>query len=203
LADGRLAASPEGSIMSYIDSQVNRKNSQLERVPQQRWPGLVVTTLLLVNVLSCTSMGSIEPLDVTLANLKVTEVTVFETTLMAQLRITNPNPEAFTIDGASFKLYLEDKKVGTGTSKESFTVDRLDSSVVDVIFHINNASALLRIRDILESDDVSYGVRGGLYTQGTFGTKKLKVEKTGRIDLKNMGSLETDRPGINDAPPSG
>jgi LEA14-like dessication related protein len=141
--------------MSYIDSQVNRKNSQLERVPQQRWPGLVVTTLLLVNVLSCTSMGSIEPLDVTLANLKVTEVTVFETTLMAQLRITNPNPEAFTIDGASFKLYLEDKKVGTGTSKESFTVDRLDSSVVDVIFHINNASALLRIRDILESDDVS------------------------------------------------
>ena len=189
--------------MGYLDSQVNRKNNRLEWAPRPQWPRLVVTTLLVVGVLGCSSMGSIEPLDVTLANLRVTEVTVFETTLVAKLRITNPNPEAFTIDGASFKLYLEDKKVGTGTSKESFTVDRLDSSVIDVIFHINNASALLRIRDILESDDVSYGVRGGLYTQGTFGTKKLKVEKTGRLDLKNSVPLETDRPGINDAPPSG
>ena len=150
-------------------------------------------------------MGSIEPLDVTLAKLNITEVTLFETTLVAKLRITNPNPEAFTIEGASFKLYLEDKKVGTGTSKESFTVDRLDSYVVDVIFHINNASALLRIKDILEDDDVSYGIRGGLYTQGAFGTKKLKVEKTGRIDLKNIPVPEADEPDINDvlSPPGG
>ena len=164
---------------------------------------LLVAAGLVVGAIGCTSMGSIEPLEVTLANLNVTEVTLFETTLVAKLRITNPNPDAFTIEGASFKLYLEDKKIGMGTSKESFTVDRLDSSVIDVIFHINNASALLRIKDILEDDDVSYGIRGSLYTQGAFGTKKLKIEKMGRIDLKNRVPLETDRPDINDAPPTG
>lgn len=173
------------------------------RLSRQRRLSLLGVTVLAVGVLGCTSMGSIEPLEVTLANLNVTEVTLFETTLIAKLRITNPNPEAFTIEGASFKLYLEDKKVGTGTSKESFTVDRLDSSVVDVLFHLNNASALLRIKDILEDDDVSYGIRGGLYTQGAFGTKKLKIEKMGRINLKDMNSIETDRPDINDAPPTG
>jgi len=130
-------------------------------------------------------MGSMEAFDVTLTNLNLTEVTVFETTMVAKIRVTNPNPEAYTIDGASFKLYLEDKKVGTGTSKESFTVDRLDSSIIEVIFHINNASAVLRLKDILEDDNVSYGVRGDLYTQGSFGTKKLKVEKMGTIDLSN------------------
>ncbi len=189
--------------MGYFESQVKPQNKELESVSQRRRSILVVATLLFVGAMGCTSMGSIEPLEVTLVNLEVTEVTVFETTLVAKLRITNPNPEAFTIEGASFKLYLEDKKVGTGTSKESFTVDRLDSSVVDVLFHINNASALLRIRDILEDDDISYGIRGGLYTQGAFGTKKLKVEKMGRIDFKNRVPLETDRPDINDAPPSG
>jgi len=151
-------------------------------------------------------MGSIEPLEVTLANLNITEVTVFETTLVAKLRITNPNPEAFTIEGASFKLYLEDKKVGMGTSKESFTIDRLDSYVVDVVFHMNNASALLRLKDILENKDkeISYGVRGGLYTQGAFGTKKLKVEKTGRIDLEKIPVPEADEPDINEVlPPPG
>jgi LEA14-like dessication related protein len=164
---------------------------------------LFVTTVLVAGVVGCSSMGSIEPLDVTLANLNITEVTVFETTLVAKLRITNPNPEAFTIDGASFKLYLEDKKVGTGTTKETFTVDRLDSSVVDVVFHINNASALLRLKDILDDNDVSYGVRGGLYTQGTFGTKKLKVEKTGRIDLKGTMPSDTDGPDLLNPPQSG
>jgi LEA14-like dessication related protein len=153
--------------------------------------------------LGCSSMGSMEPFDVTLANLNITEVTVFETTLVAKIRITNPNPEAFEIDGASFKLYLEDKKVGTGTSNESFTVDRLDSSVIDVIFHINNASALLRLKDILEDEDkeVSYGVRGGLFTEGAFGTKKLKVEKTGRVDLKKTGLPEVDEPNLKDLVP--
>jgi LEA14-like dessication related protein len=151
-------------------------------------------------------MGSIEPLDVTLANLKITEVTVFETTMVAQLRVTNPNPEALAIEGASFKLYLEDKKVGTGTSKESFTVDRLDSYVVDVIFHMNNASALLRLKDILENRDkeVSYGIRGGLYTEGAFGTKKLKVEKSGTINLEKVPVPAANEPDINDVlPPPG
>jgi LEA14-like dessication related protein len=148
--------------------------------------------VLVVGALGCSSMGSMEPFDVTLANLDITEVTVFETTLVAKIRVTNPNPEAFAIDGASFKLYLEDKKVGTGTSNESFTVDRLDSYVVDVIFHINNASALLRLKDILEDEDkeVSYGVRGGLYTQGAFGTKKLKVDKAGTIDLTDTRPVD-------------
>jgi len=193
--------------MSYLDSQVKTNNRFMEVICRRRWFCFIVATLLVVSGMACTSMGSIEPLDVTLANLNVTEVTLFETTLIAKLRITNPNPEAFTIEGASFKLYLEDKKVGTGTSKESFTVDRLDSYVVDVIFHMNNASALLRLKDILEDKDkeVSYGVRGGLYTQGAFGTKKLKVEKTGRIDLKKIPLPEADEPDINDvlAPPGG
>ena len=167
---------------------------------------LLLAAVLVVGALGCASMGGIEPLEVTLANLNVTEVTLFETTLIAKLRVTNPNPDAFTIEGASFKLYLEDKKVGTGTSNESFTVERLDSHVIDVVFHMNNASALLRLKDILENKDkeVSYGVRGGLYTQGAFGTKKLKVEKSGTIDLENVPVPEADEPDINDIlPPPG
>lgn len=190
--------------MTSLGSRIRTQNGRLEVFFRPQWSNLVVATLLVTGTLGCTSMGSIEPLDVTLANLKVTEVTVFETTLVAELRITNPNPEAFSIEGASFKLYLENKKVGTGTSKESFTVDRLDSHVVDVIFHMNNASALLRLKDIFQNSDkeISYGVRGGLFTQGAFGTKKLKVEKSGTIDLEDVSVPEADEPDINDLLPA-
>jgi LEA14-like dessication related protein len=163
-----------------------------------------VLTVTAVTAVACSSVDSLEPLEVTLTNISVPEITVFETTLVAKLRITNPNPEGFTIDGASFKLYLEDKKVGTGTTSETFTVDRLDSTVVDAVFHLNNASALLRLRDILEGDDeVTYGVRGSLFVQGKFGTKKMKIEKMGRIDLKEMKSPDSDGPNRVDTPPRG
>jgi LEA14-like dessication related protein len=146
-------------------------------------------------------MGSLEPLEVTLSNIQIPEVTVFETTLVANLRITNPNPEALTIDGGSFKLYLDDKNIGTGTTSETFTVERLDSTVVDAVFHINNASAILRLKDIFMENEVSYGVRGTLFTRGSFGTKKIKVEKTGRIDLTEMQPPATDEPDLLDLRP--
>ncbi len=169
-------------------------------------PALRISSLLLViaAALGCSSMSSMEPLEVTLANLEVKEITVFETTLVAKLRITNPNPEPFSIDGASFKLYLEDKKVGTGTTSEIFTVERLDSYVVDTMFHVNNASALLRLKDIFEAKEVSYGLRGSLFTQGAFGTKKIKIEKMGRVDLTGTIPTQTDTADpFADAPPSG
>jgi hypothetical protein len=44
-----------------------------------------------------------------------------------------------------------------------------------VLFHLNDASAIVGVKDILEDDDARYGIRGGLYLRGTLGSKKLKV----------------------------
>ncbi|MEJ2582736.1 MAG: LEA type 2 family protein [Acidobacteriota bacterium] len=173
---------------------VFRFNGRISR----RWAGSWIGVILLVFATGCTSSTSFEPLGVTLVDLEVTEVTVFETTLAAQLRITNPNPEAISIDGGSFTLYLDEKKVGRGTTAEAFNVDRFDSTITQVVFHINNASALLRVKETFGKDEVSYGVRGSLYTQGTFGAKNLKIERTGRIDLQGEKTLETDRPDFED-----
>jgi LEA14-like dessication related protein len=155
-----------------------------------------------VGTTGCTTTGAFEPLEINLVSLQAGEMTVFETELRAKLRVTNPNPEPFAIEGASFKLYLDEKKIGTGTTPEFFTVERLESTVIDVLFHINNASAVLRLHDIIESKQVSYGVRGALFTQGTFGTKKIKVEKTGRIDLEEFSPDVAEEPDIN-LPPEG
>ena len=174
-----------------MDSWFNRKIFR-------RWTVCWIVAILLVFAMGCASGTSFEPLGVTLVDLEVTEVTVFETTLAAQLRITNPNPEAISIDGGSFTLYLDEKKIGRGTTAEAFTVERFDSTITQVVFHINNASALLRVKETFGEDEVSYGVRGSLYTQGSFGTKNLKIERTGRIDLQGEKTLETDRPDFED-----
>jgi len=184
------------------ESASSREENRRRRCRLSRGLPLVACIVAVLSI-GCASMSSIEPLQVTLSNLKITEVTVFETTLVAKLRVTNPNPEAFTIDGGSFKLILDDKKVGTGTASETFSVERLDSAVIDAVFHINNASALLRLQSILQEKEVTYGIQGSLFTQGSFGTKKIKIEKTGRLDLSNGNPTEIEGPEINDLAPNG
>jgi len=106
--------------------------------PKDHTAATALAIILAIGAVGCSSTGSVEPLQVTLVDLQISEMTLFETAMVAKLRITNPNPEALTIDGASFKLILDDKKIGTGTTKETFTVDRLDSAVITAVFHINN-----------------------------------------------------------------
>ena len=138
----------------------------------------------------CTSMGGLEPPAVTLVGVEPSEVTMFETTVQVKLRISNPNPEPMTLEGASFKLRLEGHKIGQGLSKETVVIDRLDSALLDVTFHVNNAVALLQLREIFEQEAVDYGIRAVLYTKGSWGTKKLKVEKEGRFEFVNPVELD-------------
>lgn len=131
----------------------------------------------------CASLGNLDAPELTLVNLQLTDATLFETTLEVQLRIANPNPEPITFNGAKFKLTLDDRKVGRGMSPETVTIDRLETAVVNVPFHVNNATLLLRVKEILEKKSVNYGLQGTLYLERSFGTSKLKMNSEGQLDF--------------------
>ena len=145
--------------------------------------GAVAVLTLLTLTAGCASLSNLEPPELTLVQVVPVEVTVFETTLDVQLRIANPNPDPITFEGASFKLTLDERKIGRGMTPETVTIDRFATEVVNLTFHVSNASVLLRIQEILESKTVSYGVSGKLYVKLGTGTRKLKVQNTGQIDL--------------------
>jgi LEA14-like dessication related protein len=142
---------------------------------------------LAVVAAGCATTNALEEMEITLTGLEFTEATLFETTIVAKIRVANPNPDPLSFEGASFKLFLDDRKVGTGLAPEPFTVDRLATSLVDVTFHINNATAIFRIVEVLKDKrEVGYGVRGSLFTDASLGGRKLKVEKMGTLDLENL-----------------
>lgn len=151
---------------------------------------VMVALMLLAG--GCASMGSLEPPDLNLVDLQLTDATLFETTLEAQIRISNPNPDPLTIAGASFKMVLNDRKLGRGLTSESVTIPRLTSEVVDVTFHVNNATAILRLKEILEQQSVDYTVTGKVYVESSFGTRKVKVESQGRFDLNESNPAGSD-----------
>jgi len=153
--------------------------------------------LSLVVVAACATMSNVDPPDVTLVDLQVGDVTVFETSLTATVRITNPNPEPLAVEGASFKLELDGRKIGSGTSSDVVVVPRLDSATLQVSFHLNNLSAVTRLRSVLEHDVVNWGLRGKVFIGGTYGTRSLAVEHAGRIDLEDRPLGQSTQPPLN------
>ena len=149
--------------------------------------GLLALLVLSLVGIGCTSLGSLESPEVTLAGVQITEMTVFETTIETKLRIGNPNNEDLTFDGASFKLELDDRKIGRGMTPERHTIPRLSTEVVPVTFHVNNAAAILRIKEILDKQRVTYTVWATLFLERGGGTRKLKSERSGEIDLAEAG----------------
>ena len=132
----------------------------------------------------CSSTAHLEPLGVNLLNLEMQEITLFEATMLAQVRITNPNPDPIELSGGSLKLLLDGRKAGTALASEGVTVPAFDSAMMAMAVHVNTASAITRIPTLLEKDSISYGVSGALYSDGSFGRVKHSVERSGVLDLK-------------------
>lgn len=147
----------------------------------------------------CSSTAQLEPLGVNLVNLEVQEITLFEASLVAEVRITNPNPDPIEITGGSLKLLLDGKKAGTALAREPFEVAAFDSTLVDMFVTVNTASAVTRIPMLLEKDSISYGVSGAFYSDGPFGRVRHAVERSGALDL---GELRTSDGESTDRDPS-
>ena len=152
------------------------------KLDRSRFAALLILGLS-TTLAGCASLGGLESPELTLVQVVPVDATVFETTLDVRLRIANPNPEAITFEGASFKLTLDGRKIGRGMTAETVSVDRFGTAVIPLTFHVSNTSVLLRLQEILEAQAVSYGVSGKLYLRRGGGTRKIKVQSTGRIDL--------------------
>jgi len=150
-------------------------------MPDPRTGAAVLVALALLS--GCASLEQAEPPGVTLVDLRIADVTVFETSLEATVRVTNPNPEPLEVEGASFKLRLNGHKVGTGTAPAATTVPALESVTVEARFHLSNLAALRRLQELLESEAVEYGLESRLFVRRPWGRSTLRAATTGRIDL--------------------
>jgi len=123
--------------------------------------------------------------EIALVDLRLGEVTLFETGLIAVVRIDNEGSNSLPITGASYRLYLNDVDVGRGMTSESMTVPRLGSANQKVLFQLNHISLISRIQSLLESNQFSYKISGNVYvSEGFFRDRKIPVEHSGRLDLK-------------------
>ena len=172
-----------------------------QRVERLAWIALTLAVLLLVS--GCASIRPLEAPDLTLSDLEVTDMTALETSARLAVRIANTNPEPLNITGGVFNITLGGVKVGQALSNQALEVPALSEAVTQVDLRINNIALLTRLRPILETGTVDYGLKAKVYAEGTFGTRRLKVRKTGSMTIPESWSDSFSQIDSLTEPPNG
>lgn len=155
---------------------------------------LALTIVILSN--GCASLGTMTPPDVSLVDLELTDVTVFETTGTITVRLTNENPDPLVIEGSVFKLYLNGMAVGKALDSERVEIPRLGTATQTVNLHINNVALVARLATMLEASELNYRIKSRLWVERPYGTRKVRLDHQGRFSYDEERGFEShlDKP---------
>jgi LEA14-like dessication related protein len=112
-----------------------------------RWIALLMTTILLG---ACAGLGGapMQAPNVSLVDLRVTEVKLFEQRYGMELRVQNPNSVALPIVGMEYSVRLNDVEFGKGVSRAPVTVPPYGEAVIQVDLVSSTLSLLQRVREL-------------------------------------------------------
>lgn len=123
-------------------------------------------------------------LEAGLANLRFTDVKVFETVALLDIRLDNISPEAVEVTGASHRVSVNGVKLGRGQTGESLAVPRLGSAMQVVEFHLRNYSMARTIHDLGRHRSLDYELESTLYVRQSNGRDRaVRLKRSGRLDL--------------------
>jgi len=150
----------------------------------------VLGLLALVFGAGCARAPDEPVLEVGLANLRFTQLTVFETTAVLDIRLDNLSPGEIRVTGGSHRVTVNGIKLGRGLTGETLPVPRLASAVQPVEFHLKNLSMARSIHDLSRSRWVDYELESIVYVaRPGGGDRTIRVRRTGQLDLQAMGGV--------------
>jgi LEA14-like dessication related protein len=146
---------------------------------------------LLPLLASCALPGNtIEP-EVRLADIRMMESGgIFEQKVGVVLRIVNPNDFDISIDGARFRLDVNDQPFASGVSKDSITVPRLSDATLVGEASVGVLDVLRQVFAMSQREALSYRLTGTLFS-GMFTRSNLNFDRAGKLDfMKGFGGSQ-------------
>jgi LEA14-like dessication related protein len=100
---------------------------------------------------ACQSLGdgdrTLTPPSISLSNLQVRDVGIFEQRYGLTLRVQNPNPAPLPISGLSYRVTLNDTDFGHGVARKEVTVPPYGEALVDVDLVSSAWQLVQRVRE--------------------------------------------------------
>jgi LEA14-like dessication related protein len=154
-----------------------------------------VMILLALTLSACTGLRP-APLEVQLAGLEITEMSLSHANFLATLRLFNPNDIALNIESIKFTLFLNEVRIAKGLTAKDFSIPAQESEEATIRLSTSFFDLFQLTRKLQNQDEITFRIAGEVKVGGfgLFGTT-VPIEREGSLPLSN--NLDQLRP----APP--
>ena len=148
--------------------------------------GAVAASIFAAIVAGCAGLpAGMQAPSITVADFGVGNAGLFEQQFNLKLRIQNPNPDEFKIDGIAFDLDINDQSFAKGVGNQSVTVPRYGSGFMQVEA-VSNLGGVVRQFGRLATGDkpaLKYRIKGTLsITNGM----RMPFDERGEFDFSGL-----------------
>jgi LEA14-like dessication related protein len=139
--------------------------------------------LLVLGLTSCAALKeSIKKPEVSVQKVNVTGITLSGMDVAFVLAVKNPNPLGITLDGLSYKLDIEDKKLLSGKSGQKLKLAANGSSSLTLPLSLAYKEMFDGASALVKQDKVRYALGGEI----DFGLFKLPYKTSGTLDIPSL-----------------
>ncbi len=145
---------------------------------------LVLPLLVVALFAGCAGTGKIsEPPYITLSNINLLNMSVFEQCYRMMMRIQNPNDVAIPINGMSYQIFINEQDFARGVSNKSVIIPEFGEEVVEIDATSDLTSMLRQFQGLMTGgiQKVSYRLTGKAKLANRI--RKLPFEYKGELDL--------------------
>jgi LEA14-like dessication related protein len=125
-----------------------------------------------------------DPLSVTLADVRPSQIGLLEQEFMMKIRVQNPNSVEVPLQGVAFNVELNGKNFAKGVSRQDGTVPAFGDVVLDVKAISTLGDVLNQVSALRDGPGkITYRLQGKLASAGG---GSLPFDSTGSIDLSAL-----------------
>ena len=149
-------------------------------------PGALVTAAAFIAAMLCAGCAGLppgaQPPTVTIADFGLASAGLFEQQFNLRLRIQNPNPDDFRVDGIAFELEINEQSFATGVGNQAVTVPRYGSAFmpVEAVSTLGGLIRQFRRYALGEKAAFKYRIKGSLSIAGGM---RVPFEQSGDFDF--------------------
>ena len=145
---------------------------------------LILPLLAVALFAGCASTGRISELPyITLSNINLLNLGVFEQRYRIMMRVQNPNDAVIPIKGMSYQLFINEQNFARGVSNESVIIPEFGEEVVEIVATSDLTSILRQLQELMSGgiNKVSYRMTGKVKLTNRI--RRLPFEYKGELDL--------------------
>lgn len=179
-----MSASPRFEITATVAPNPEARSDTPALRVCNRWAWVALFAVVLLS--GCSALAPTVPPGITLADLRFTDLTVFETAGVMVVRLSNENPEPMFIEGGSYDLFVDGVKIGQALSDHQLEVPALATATDEMEIFLNNLAIATRVKAIFETGAFDYRIKARVYERGDLRRKTHRVSKDGFFSFEDV-----------------